>query len=102
MLHMQKVGPGPEPKKKVPALAQLFQPSASCIPAKPTNSTTFFITKNLLLPQILPLVLQNLRKVVQLDGSRRPDEGPNPEGVSELSFNDEYVECSVASIEWEC
>jgi hypothetical protein len=60
MLHMQKVGPGPEPKKKVPALAQLFQPSASCIPAKPTNSTTFFITKNLLLPQILPLVLSKI------------------------------------------
>lgn len=28
--------------------------------AKPTNSTTFFITKNLLLPQILSLVLSKI------------------------------------------
>ncbi len=29
---MQKVEPGPEPKKKVPTLAQLFQPLANCNP----------------------------------------------------------------------
>ncbi len=53
----RKLSRGRNPRKKGPALAQLFQPPASCIPAKPTNSTTFFIT---LLPQILPLVLSKI------------------------------------------